>query len=169
MKLAQEVDSGPGIWIFNNTLLEDEDFVKKVKDIISEYAIDQPFSSHKLRWDFLKQNVASFSQNYSKQKARKDRHEHENILKRLEILESLPKDEVSESIKNTIADLKAKERSIKDKKLEGIILRSKLPHVEKNENDISFYARLEKVTGEKNNIYALVDSEGQLKEGNPGM
>ena len=165
MKLAQEVDSGPGIWIFNNTLLEDEDFVKKVKDIISEYAIDQPFSSHKLRWDFLKQNIASFSQNYSKQKARKDRHEHENILKRLEILESLPKDEVTESIKNTIADLKAKERSIKDKKLEGIILRSKLPHVEKNENDISFYARLEKVTGEKNNIYALVDSEGQLKEG----
>ena len=37
--------------------------------------------------------------------------------------------------------------------------------MEKNENDISFYARLEKVTGEKNNIYALVDSEGQLKEG----
>ena len=76
MKLAQEVDSGPGIWIFNNTLLEDEDFVKKVKDIISEYAIDQPFLSNKLRWDFLKQNIASFSQNYSKQKSKKDRHEH---------------------------------------------------------------------------------------------
>ena len=45
------------------------------------------------------------------------------------------------------------------------MLRAKVPHIEPNEADIAYYARLEKISGEKNNIYCLCDDNGILKEG----
>ena len=33
--------------------------------------------------------------------------------------------------------------------MEGTMLRAKAPHIEHNERDISYYARLEKISGEK--------------------
>ena len=35
---SKDVDHGPGQWIFNNTLLKDDVFVTKIKDIIASFA-----------------------------------------------------------------------------------------------------------------------------------
>jgi len=166
LKFAQEIDTGPGQWIFNNSLIGDTIFVAGVKEIISQYKIDpNVFLSSKLRWDFLKQNIVSFAQNFSRQKSRKERSEYNEILKSIEVLEGIPKQDVTDSIKETIVNLKSKENHHTNKKLEGSILRAKVPHIEKNEHDISYYARLEKISGEKNNIYCLNDKNEVLNQG----
>ena len=53
--------------------------------------------------------------------------------------------------------------------MEGQMLRSKMPHIEQNEKDISLYARLEKISGEKNLIYALMDENETLQQGSQSI
>ena len=110
LKFAQEIDTGPGQWIFNNTLLEDKVFVDGVKEIISQYKLNiNDFPDSKVRWDFLKQNIASFSQNFSRQKSKKERYDYNHVVKEIEALETIPKQEVTEHIKEMITTLKLKE------------------------------------------------------------
>jgi hypothetical protein len=51
------------------------------------------------------------------------------------------------------------------KGMQGFRIRSRLPHFEESEPNISYYARLEKIRGEKNLIYALKDDDGLVYEG----
>ena len=96
---------------------------------------------------------------------RKKNYEYNHIRKEIEILESIPKGDVSTDIKDIILELKSKENKFVKEKIEGSMLRAKVPHIEPNEADIAYYARLEKISGEKNNIYCLCDDNGILKEG----
>ena len=66
------------------------------------------------------------------------------ILKKLEILESHPCNEIDDGIRNATDDLKLKENEFTQKKIEGMMLRSRIPHLETNEKEISLYARFEK-------------------------
>ena len=72
LNLANEINTGPGHWIFNNSLLSDIAFVEGINDIIDQYttAATDDFPNQKTRWDFLKQNMASYAQNYSKNKSK---------------------------------------------------------------------------------------------------
>ena len=166
LNFAQDIDTGPGQWIFNNTLLGDQNFVEGIKDIISDYNLHKnTFLDAKELWEILKQNFSSYSKNYSRQNARNQRKEYNLLKEKIDVLESIPKEEVCEGVVNALANLKSQEKVYLEKKLEGSILRAKAPHIEPNEKDISYYARLEKISGEKNQIYCLQDSQNRLKQG----
>ena len=166
LNFAQDIDTGPGQWIFNNTLLGDQNFVEGIKDIISDYNLHKnTFLDAKELWEILKQNFASYAKNYSRQNGRKQRQEYNLLKHKIEVLESIPKEEVSEGVANALANLKSQEKVYLEKTLDGSILRAKAPHIEHNEKDISYYARLEKISGEKNQIYCLQDSQNRLKQG----
>ena len=62
LSMAKEVEHGPGIWIFNNTLLSDESFTLEIQDIIRTYLTNKnDFQSRMTLWEFLKQNIAKIS------------------------------------------------------------------------------------------------------------
>ena len=46
------------------------------------------------------------------------------------------------------------------KKLEGLRIRARIPHFEKNKPNMSYYARMEKITSERNTIQSLYDKNG---------
>ena len=61
-KFKQEIDKGPGIYIFNNSLLDDPIFVQGILDIINKYALsERDFDSYISLWEFLKMNLTDFS------------------------------------------------------------------------------------------------------------
>lgn len=166
LKLAKNIETGPGQWIFNNTLLKNEIFANEVKKIIKSFNDNKDdFHSNKIRWEFLKQNIVSYARNFASQKCRREKEELNRIKRKLEILESIPRDEITERIKKDIADLKVEENEFTKIKMQGSILRAKLPHIEENEHNISYYAKLEKMSADQNKIYSLKDSQGELKEG----
>ena len=68
-------------------------------------------------------------------------------------MENIPIFEVDDFTRSAIENLKIEESKFINSKMEGQMLRSKMPHIELNEKDISLYARLEKISGEKNLIY----------------
>ena len=51
------------------------------------------------------------------------------------------------------------------KKIKGSLLRSKVPGIEEGDLNLAYYAKLEKMRGEQNTLYSLLDKNGQLVEG----
>ena len=94
----------------------------------------------------------------------KKRQRFQNVENQIEILES--KDVLIESQKD-LNHLKEILITFEKEKSEGYRIRSRLPHFEVEEPNISYYSKLEKVNTEKNLLYALYDPKDNsiLKRG----
>ena len=92
-KIGQSEKKGPGIYIFNNTLLDDPVYVQNIRNIINDFAKSYAmYGSYRILWDFLKMGISDFSKNYSIEKTRKVKTEYEIAKKRIDILEAIPKE-----------------------------------------------------------------------------
>ena len=166
LNLARKVDIGPGNWIFNNSLLADENFVKEIKEVIKSYEDNSnDFTSKRALWEFLKQNLASVSKDFSRKISRAERYKMENIAYKLEILDELKEEELNPSVLNEIEKLKESQNEYTSRKIRGSILRSKIPGIEEGELNLAYYSKLEKLRAEQNTIYSLLDKDGILVEG----
>ena len=70
LKLSDE-KRGPGLWKFNNSLVDDEDYVNRIKEnypIIGEKYRD--LDDHRLKWGLIKMEIRGLTIAYSKNKAR---------------------------------------------------------------------------------------------------
>ena len=69
MSVFKPNDWGPGFWKFNNTLIEDQDYLnlfkKEYDDINHKY---QDLSNKRLLWDVIKMEIRGFTRKYCKQK-----------------------------------------------------------------------------------------------------
>ena len=80
VKLAKNVDIGPGQWIFNNTLLE----------VIKSFNENKHnFPCNISLWEFFKKNLSCVSKSYSKRKSSKERCKIKEVRHNLEISESI--------------------------------------------------------------------------------
>ena len=85
LSLAKNVESGPGQWIFNNTLLE-ENFVSEIRAITQSFSDNKDdFQSKMILWDFLKQNMASAAKTFSVKKSRDERKMIDEVKQKIEI------------------------------------------------------------------------------------
>ena len=73
-RFALNIKKGPGQYVLNNSLLDDNLFVGSIRNIISDFEDSfASYGSYRLLWDFLKMTISSFSPNYSMEKARNRR------------------------------------------------------------------------------------------------
>ena len=88
---------GPSSWKFNNSLVNDSNFVKQMKlKIPSFYQKSLELSDARSRWEYMKYKMREFSMTFSKQKAyqkKKRRLFLENRAKTLEIKLATSSDE----------------------------------------------------------------------------
>ena len=69
--LDQRKRSGPGFWKFNANLLEDEKYVKEMREnILSFREKYNDVTDLGLKWNVIKIQIGSFTLQYSKKKAR---------------------------------------------------------------------------------------------------
>ena len=169
LTLGKNVKFGPGTWIFNNTLLKDTIFVEEIRQIIHSYTRNNPFPKLKIAWDFLQMEIKQHTKKYAKKKSMNGKREIAIIRNKLEILESLHENKITQDIKIEIDRLRQLDFEYNDKILKGYKIRSRLPHFEEGECDISFYAKLEKRKGEENLIFSLEDENGIVQEGTTNL
>ena len=162
VKFAIDIERGPGIWIFNNTLLEDIDYCTAIRRIIADFENMRPIlSNDKHFWDMLKQKIISFSRRYSIKKASNSNIDLHRSEKELETLESLPSQILTPGILDRIDLLQSEISNNHLRKVKGFLLRTKIPKFEDCEPKISFLNSLEKRRGEQNMIYTLFDENTQ--------
>ena len=69
---------GPGHWKFNNSLVNDVNFINKMQDLINKVSLNfNEFDDPMINFEFLKYKIRNFAREYSinKAKERKSRRE----------------------------------------------------------------------------------------------
>ena len=157
---------GPGTYIFNNSLLNDNVFVNGIYEIFSDFNDSEGmYSDHRMRYDFLKMAIVEYAQSYSIGKAKLRKDQYKDACKNIEIIEALHKDDIDANISIELEQFKKKEIEYLNYKREGAMLRAKIPNFEENELQIAFVSRIEKLRGEENTISELIDRSGIARSG----
>ena len=78
---------GPGVWKFNNSLLQDDKFCSSVSDLIDHFLrFRSSFTSDLVMWDQLKCNIKNFTINYSRERWRQLSREKISAINHLSFL-----------------------------------------------------------------------------------
>jgi hypothetical protein len=149
---------GKGYWKFNNSLLEDADYLKFIKPKIEEYTKEDTLEvDDKLFWDALKMKIRRDTITYSIHRSKKLKVERVKLKEELEKAE----DELnnSDGSKPTIIEhywnCKNEWQKLENSRTAGYILRSKAQWVEEGERNSKFFIGLEKHRQEVKNITEL--------------
>ena len=160
VKIATEIEKGPGLWVFNNTYLDDPEYCNKTEEIlISTKFEDTSDMDRRGFFDLLKQENKIFSMNYAYNKVQENKKQFHENKKELENLESIHQQKLNPMILERMESLREKIDTFEKIRIKGSLLRSKTPHFEENDPSISFLSNLEKRKGEENTIYYLFDQE----------
>ena len=79
---------GPGIWKFNNQLLNDNKFCEHAMEVIQKAKLTGSHLDVFERWEHIKREFSTFSKEYSKAKTSRDKLRKYELYKSLEALQS---------------------------------------------------------------------------------
>ena len=166
---------GPGIWKFNDSLLQDESYTLMVKDliidIVKQYAIpvySQEFFSNiknfenvqftldiKLFYETLLMMIRGETVKFSKQKARKTRKEECEALENINKLKEIFAQSNSESDAIELHKAQKSLEKLREPKINGLITRSRVRWHDEGERSTKYFLSLEKVNGKRKSLQKL--------------
>jgi len=157
-----DIDRGPGMWIFNNTLLLDEYFCSKINDIINTSLLCPLYTREKLVWwDNLKYKLKSFSKQYATKRHKEEQQKfwtlHNKIQKEYSKI-----DKGINTNYELIIQLESELKQFEKHKCNGAILRSKAFWAIESDRNTSYFLKLEKYKQENNCIKELYTSDGKI-------
>ena len=158
------VEKGQGLWVFNNSLLEDHDFIKNIKLVISESLSCPLYQSEILIWwDNLKYKLKKSAIYFSCKKSKKEKSDYFQLQRKLRIeyekLSKFPNHSL-DIIHSLEKDLEEFER----RKCEGAILRSKVQWSLESDRNTAFFLNLEKCKQESNCIKEIKTCNGLTRK-----
>ena len=149
MKIDNSFKRGPGTWKFNNSLLQDEDYLHLINDnyasIEDKY---QDVENKQLLWELIKMEIRAKTIGYSKTKRLN--------MKTREVAIQLKLEELDRKIcndTNLSDEILTEFEALKSELNEGkeAMLRSKVKWVEEGEKPTEYFFNLEKRNYEKKN------------------
>ena len=165
INLNEEFKRGPGLWKFNNTLLQDECYVQLINDyypcILQKYA---DVTDKQLLWELIKMEIRSETIRYSKRKSKQIKTCESAIQSRIEQLDSKICYDVCQNQKDLLEyeTLKKEFQGIYEINGKGAIFRSKVRWIEEGEKPTKYFFNLEKRNYDKKIISQLYNGEEEL-------
>lgn len=158
--LSHVFDFGPGVWKFNNSLLEDRIYCALITDLIDQHlSFKHVFVSVKDFWESLKEVICNRTIVYSKAKRRELSRDRVRITNRLVKLKfKLVNGEVS--VKPKILELESALSAIFRQELDGIKIRSRAKWLEEGEKPSRFFFKLGRERFDRNVVYSIYDPSG---------
>ena len=153
------VRKGPGLWKFNNSLLNDVEYTEYLKLNIS-FWIDKYSNilDKRVKWELIKYEIRKFTIDYCKKKTRARRNRENELEKKLISLEkTLDYNNMKEyhEVKNELVDIELE-------KIEGMMIRSKVEWYEKGEKSTKYFLSLEKTNSIKKHMRKLKLLDGTI-------
>ena len=140
---------GPGLWKFNNALLEDEEYINLIRE---NYAyISEKYSGQedeRIKWELVKMELRGLTISFAKNKAKNLRQNEMDLQKRLrgldQIISSGGNSAQVNNLKAKYNQLKQELNRIYENKGKGSIVRSKARWIEQGEKPTKYFFNLEK-------------------------
>ena len=150
----------PGVWKFNNSLLQDDKFCSSVSDLIEHFLrFRSSFTSDLVMWDQLKCNIKNFTINYSRERWRQLSREKISAINHLSFLKRRLAAGCVE-VKPEIRDLEIFLKQLFDQQLEGSKIRSRAKWLEEGGIPSKFFLRLENDRHAKSFVSSVFNSSG---------
>ena len=157
--------NGKGLWKFNNSLINNEDFIEKMSlhiKIILKVFDNENISDDQVKWEYLKYKVRKFTIHSSKNLAKSIRDER---IKLEEKIKNLEKNAVSDLNNNQeYINCKSNLESIYQTKVDGIRIRSKCDWYENGEKSSKFFLNLEKNRAIQGQIRITIVNEKEITD-----
>ena len=142
MELQSELERGPGTWKFNNTLLEDQDYIDLI-NFIYPWTLEKykDVESKQLLWELIKVELRAKTMSYSKKKTAEVKKREIVLQHNLDELDYkicndadlnphiLDQNDVKKNELNSLYELKGKEA----------IFRSKVKWIEQGEKPTKYF------------------------------
>ena len=159
-QISDAVRRGPGVWKFNNSLLEDKNFCELIRNLIqSHISYFAAFASPQDWWEFLKISIKEESISFSRKKRRqlcRDRVFWTNKL--ISLRQRLVGGD--SSAVDSILDVESRLKSIYIRETEGILIRSRAEWLEEGELPTRYFFRLQSSRAQKCFMASIYDSSG---------
>ena len=153
---VKEHIKGASCWKFNNSLLNDKDFVSQMKIKIPEfYQEATELSNPNARWDYVKYQILQFSLKISKEKAKQRKAKRIGLESRIKELESSISIQSDSTLINEYNECKQELEILYDYITQGIILRSRATWYEHGEKSTKYFLNLEKRNKAKTHVLNL--------------
>ena len=149
---------GPGIWKFNNSLLQDTNFTEYISNRMNALIEGiEHFPSVKLWWDFFKNSLKAEIISFSRTKRKNLSHERVVLTNEIIKLKALLVTG-DFSVSSAIRDLENKLKELVLKELSGVAIRSKARWLEEGEKPSRYFFKLERERIQRNSIFSVLDS-----------
>ena len=161
-----ETPRGPGLWKFNNTLLDDEQHRANIRETyVSASEMHSAVKDKRLFWELLKSmEFRSTTISYSKNKSKLTQVREKEVKSRLEELDRIICNNFNspgiDPVLNEYDYLKAELQSIYEKKGRSAIFRSKCRWVKEGERPTKYFFNLQKKNYNKKTITKLHGEDG---------
>ena len=134
-----------GLWKFNASLLNDIDYVNKIKQFIHDVNAKCKYMNPNLLWDFMKCEKRTVTIEYSISISRNRKKKHENALvKKINELEANYSCNPTETVSNELKNCKDDLETLYQIKTNGCIVRSRAIFIEFGERNSKYFINLEK-------------------------
>lgn len=154
----EQVQRGPGVWILNNTFLEDRDYCIKIETCIENEKQSELYDLDTLLWwDNTKYKLKKISQLYGKNKSKERNREIYRIRNKLSEYYSKIAHSDDEYIISKIKELEHELQVLENIKCKGAIIRSKAQWATECDRNTSFFLQLENTRQNSNSVKELFD------------
>ena len=151
------IPRGPGLWKFNNFLLNDERFCSFLTERINDLSTCKTsFQSLKSWWDFFKESLKQEIISFAREKRKSLSRERVILTNNLIALKRQLANN-DESASPQIASLESELAALINRELEGVKIRSRAQWLEEGEKPSRYFFKLEKERTEKNRLSSILD------------
>ena len=144
----QKMPKGPGVWKFNNTLLNNKFFVEKVTELIERGDRRYAYCTAVQKWELIKQDILEFCRQFAKNEAKRKRtREFDLNILISELQQNLVNASSEEEIDATLRatdSLEAELTVIREQKAKAAAFRSKAKWTREGEQNTSYFFSLER-------------------------
>ena len=150
---------GPGYFKLNNSLILDKTYQQNIKRTILETVNINTDTNPNILWELIKGSIRNETIRFATNKKREESQKEKQLNSDIKILEEQIQhaynQNIVENLQNNIDSKKIELIDIIDKRINGMIVRSKALTVENNEKNTKLFANLEKKRSESKIIKQL--------------
>lgn len=158
---CNNIERGPGLWILNNTLLHNEQYIRRVREMIETEKENELYDRDILVWwDNLKYKIKKYSQILSSTIAKENKRDYYKIEKQINNLCEKASNGIDIDI-SKLESLKLELSNYELGKCRGAVLRSKAIWAVESDKNTKYFLNLEKYKQENNSVKELLNENNE--------
>ena len=147
---------GPGIWSFNNSLLEDKTYTNRINEAIDKFIRESSIDDLSMKWEILKVELKSLTIQYCNLKNQSNLQDEKRLIVEInQVSKQIIDDPKSNHLQEELIKLKQKLEIFSLNKAKGAQVRSRVKFIEEGEKNTNYFLGMEKYRGIQNTIQEL--------------